>query len=606
MRQLSLTLAMATAGLLVACGGSPSDSPAPSGNGGTGNGATGITLTGVVAKGAALVGASVSAKCATGTVTAATTGADGSYTITITDGALPCLLEATGTGADATLVLHSVAAGTGSGSATSNITPLTELLVAQLTGQDPADYMASVSSGDIATTVTTGSVSSAQTAVLGTLTAAGVDTSAITNLVSGALVAANGGTTGNGYDLVLDNLAAALTTAGTTLAELTDTVATTAAAGQSGGTTETTPSDNALPADLLLRPKASNCNALRSTNYRIVKLTTSSVADDTSAFTAIEMVTIDAVNLTATFARDGEVMTLTPNGNCRYTLPEGDAMVSPAGVMVLRHMVGGDDDSVGAGDRGANRLMIGMPVQTLALADLAGNWNFIGVDREATAMPVSGSLTIGAAGEVTNDRCFENPLGTPDASCTLSTDPTPSISVHADGGFSLNSNPTDPDGPWVDRIFAYRAGNGEPMILAINNWGELVLGTKTRTLPLPAVGDVTTNITLLADPQMVANDAVQSHTNTISSVDANTGIVVRSSSITGSGVTHPQTLRYNQARNGYLQRDAAVAAGSDSNNWIVRHFEGLPLIGMGITVLYLPNSAMAPANNARFALSVRQ
>lgn len=604
MRQLNLTLAMATAGLLVACGGSSSDSPAPVDNGG--GGTTGITLTGVVAKGAALVGASVTAKCASGTITAATTGADGGYTITIADGALPCVLEATGSGADAALVLHSVAAGSGSGTATSNITPLTELLVAQLTGQDPAAYMANVSTGAIATDVTTGSVGSAQTAVLGTLTAAGVDTSAITNLVSGTLVAANGSTTGNGYDLVLDNLAAALTTAGSTLDELTETVAATAAAGQGGTTTETTSSGNTLPAELLLRPKASNCDALRSTTYRLVKLTTSSVADDTSPFTAIEMVDIDAVNLTATFERDGEVMNLTPNGNCRYTLPEGDAVVSPAGVMVVRHMVGADDDSVGAGDRGANHLMVGMPVQQLALADLAGNWNFLGVDREATATPVSGSLTIGTAGQISNDRCFEDALGTPDASCTLSTDPAPSISTHADGGFTLNSNPTDPDGPWVDRIFAYRAGNGEPMILAINNWGELVLGTRSRALPLPVVGAVSTNLTLMADRQMVANDAVQSHSHTISSVDADTGVVVRSSSITGSAVTHPQTLRYNQARTGYLQRDAAVVTGSDSNNWTVRHFEGLPLLGMGITVLYLPNSAVAPSNNARFAISVRQ
>ena len=56
-------------------------------------------------------------------------------------------------------------------------------------------------------------------------------------------------------------------------------------------------------------------------------------------------------------------MTLVANGNCRYTLPEGDAAVSPAGVMVIRHMVGADDDTVGANDRGRYHLIVGLPKQ---------------------------------------------------------------------------------------------------------------------------------------------------------------------------------------------------------------------------------------------------
>ena len=604
MRQLSLTLAMATAGLLVACGGSPSDSPAPSGNGGTGNGATGITLTGVVAKGAALVGASVSAKCATGTVTAATTGADGSYTITMTDGALPCLLEATGTGADAALVLHSVAAGTGSGSATSNITPLTELLVAQLTGQDPADYMASVSTGDIATTVTTGSVSSAQTAVLGTLTAAGVDTSAITNLVSGALVAANGGTTGNGYDLVLDNLATALTTAGTTLAELTETVATNAAAIQGGSANEPTASTNALPADLLLRAKASNCDALRSTTYRLIKLTTSVTQGDTAPVTSIESFTIDATALTATFASDNSVMNLVANGNCRYTLPDGDALVSPAGVMVLRHMVGSDDDTVGAADRSNYRLMIGLPVQTnLSVADFAGTWNFLGMERTTPASPLAGTVVLATDGVLSSSTCFDQPIDTVAANCTVDTEPS-QLTAHADGAFILSS--TNPADPWSDRVYGYRAGNGELMILSLNAYGEFSFGTRQRSLVLPTVGESSTQASLFADAAMVAGQALQTNVHTIASVDAGTGGVVRNTASNGSSVTVPQTLRYDLARTGYLQRTGATGVtASDGSTTNVRAFQGLPLVGVGLTVVYLPNTLSGGSNNALFNLSVR-
>lgn len=603
MRQLSLTLAMAAAGLLAACGGSPSDSPAPSGNGGN-DGSTGITLTGVVAKGAALVGASVSAKCASGTVTAATTGADGGYTITIANGALPCLLEATGTGADAALVLHSVAAGTGSGTATSNITPLTELLVAQLTGQDPADYMASVNTGDIATTVTTGGVSGAQTAVLGTLTAAGVDTSAITNLVSGSLVAANGSTTGNGYDLVLDNLAAALTTAGTTLTQLTETVATNAAAIQGGSANEPTPSTNALPADLLLRAKASNCDSLRSTTYRIIKLTTSATQADTAPVTSFETVTIDAAALTATFTSDNSVMNLVANGNCRYTLTDGDALVSPAGVMVLRHMVGSDDDTVGAADRSNYRLMIGLPVQTnLSVADFAGTWNFLGMERTVPASPLAGTVVLGANGVMSSSSCFDQPIDTVAASCTVDTAPS-QLTAHADGAFTLAS--TNPADPWSDRVYGYRAGNGELMILSLNAFGEFSFGTRQRSLTLPTVSDSSTQASVFADGGMVASQALQINVHTIASVDAGTGSAVRNTASNGSAVTVPQTLRYDQARTGYLQRTAATGVtASDGSTTNVRAFQGLPLVGVGLTVVYLPNTLSGGSNNALFNLSVR-
>ncbi len=605
MRQLSLTLAMATAGLLVACGGSSSDSPAPApAPVNEVPGATGITLTGVVAKGAALVGASVTAKCASGTVTAATTGADGGYTLTIADGVLPCVLEATGSGADAALVLHSVAAGTGSGTATSNITPLTELLVAQLTGQDPADYMANVSTGAIATTVTTGGVSSAQTAVLGTLTAAGVDASAITNLVSGTLVAATGSTTGNGYDLVLDSLASALTTAGTTLTQLTETVATTAAASQGGSTSEPSPTANAVPADLLLRAKASNCDSLRSTTYRIVKLTTSATQSDTAPVTSIETASIDAAALTATFASDNSVMTLVPNGTCRYTLPEGDALVSPAGVMVLRHVVGTDDDTVGVADRGSSRLMVGLPVQTLAVADFAGSWNFFGMERTAPASPLAGSVVLTADGVMSSSVCFDQPIDTALANCTADTAPAPVLAAHADGAFTLTS--IDPADPWHDRVYGYRAGNGELMILTLNAFGEFSFGTRQRSLTLPSEGDTSSQASLFADGAMVASQALQTNVHTIASVDAGTGSVVRNTAINGSTVTVPQTLRYDQARTGYLQRTAATGVmASDGSTTNVRAFQGLPLVGVGLTVVYLPNTSSGGSNNALLNLSVR-
>jgi hypothetical protein len=594
MRLHTLSMALASAGLLVACGGDSSTSATQ-----TPSTPTPISLSGVVAKGAALAGATITAKCATGTGTA-TSNSDGSYTLNIADGALPCVLEAEGTGADAGLVLHSVAAG----STTANITPLTELLVAQLSGQDPATFMDSVSASSLSTAVTTTTVGTAQTAVLETLTAAGVDTSAITNVVSSPLVAAVDGTGGNSYDLVLDALADTLAAAGTTLTELTTTVASTAAGEAAGGTAPVPESSSPLPADLLLRAKASNCDSLRSTNYRLIKLTSSADATDTSAFTAMETMTIDAAALTATFGPD-DVMSLTAAGDCRYTLPEGEAAVSPAGVMVVRHMVGADDDTVGTADRGANRMMIGLPIQQgHQVGDLAGTWNFIGMDRETTAIPSGGSLTISAGGVISGGRCFEDPLGTVEASCTVDTEPAPTLAAHADGGFTLSSSVAAD--PWVDRIFTFKAGNGEIMMLVINNFGEFVFGTRQRALPLPAVGDTSTNVTVQVGANLVAGTAIYSNSHTIASVTGST--VVRNSANDPSTVTHPQTLAYNSARTGYVQRSAAtnVAASDGSNVPVVRLFHGLPLQGMGLTALYGPNTATAPSNNSFFAISVRR
>ena len=420
----------------VACGGGSSSNTTSAGGAGGENTTPSITLTGVVAKGAALTGAAVEAKCASGTGTA-TTGTDGSYSITITSGELPCVLEATASATDGGMVLHSVALP---GATTANITPLTELLVAQLTGQDPAAYMDTVSASALTAAVTTTTVGTAQTAVLSTLTAAGIDTSAIssTSLISGTLVAGSG----TGYDGVLDTLATTLTAAGTTLTELVATVASTSA-GEQGGNTAVVENSNPLPANLLLLPKASNCNALRSTEYRLIKIASSADDTDTSAFTATETMSLDATTLTASFG-DDSTMTMVANGNCRYTLPEGDATVSPAGVMVIRAKVGADDDTVGAIDRGRYHMIVGLPKQApLTVGNLAGTWNFMGMDRDISAPRPRSPDRRHPDGQCQRRdhrrTLFRRHPRHPGRELHRRHRPVPTIAAHADGGFTLSS-----------------------------------------------------------------------------------------------------------------------------------------------------------------------
>ncbi|HET7795173.1 MAG TPA: hypothetical protein VFL64_17450 [Rhizobacter sp.] len=592
MRLHTLSLAMASVGLMAACGGGGGDSapaPAPSGP-------TQITLTGVVAKGAALAGAAVTAKCATGTGTATASGT-GSYTITITSGALPCVLEAVGTGADAGLELHSVATGTGS-TATANITPVTELLVAQLTGQNPSDFMDAASASTLSTTVTTTNMASAKTEVIATLSAAGLDTTALTSadMVSGTLQAGSG----TGYDGVLDALGTALSTSNTTLATLTQVVATTAAATQAGNSAQP-PAETGqpLPAGLMLLPKAANCDSLRSTNYRLIKIAKSVSTADGAPITTIENMAIDAAALTATFG-PGDVMQMTANGTCRYTLPNsGEAMVAPSGVIVVRALVGADDDTVAVEHRNTYRMMIALPAQDIPLADLAATWNFIGMnaaDTGPTYVPFDGTLALNATGGVSGMRCFDDPLGTADASCTAVADAPPALSVNSAGGFNLSS--TDPADPWVDRLWAFKGGNGQMMLLTINTLGEFAIGTRQHAVPLPAANDATNSLTMIAGQTLqstASGGQITSAAHTITSVDTATKTVVRNSSTDGAAAVQ-QTLVYDSARTGYMVRNASTG---------VRAFKGLPIQGLGLTAFYLPNTATAPANNSGFALSAR-
>jgi hypothetical protein len=594
MRYLSFTAtaaALACAGLLAACGGSSGGStpdPTPSGGG-----TTGITLTGVVAKGAALANATVVAKCASGTASA-TTNANGGYTLTFT-GALPCVLGATSS--DGLLVLHSVAPGAaGTTAATANITTLTELLVAQLTGQAPTAYMANVAVGTLSATVTTATLGTAQTAVLSTLSAAGIDTAALGNLVSGTLVPASGGSAGNGYDQALDALAAALATGGSSLAELTATVAT--ASPASGSTTVA--QSSSLPADLLLKPKASNCAALRSTDYRILKVAPSVTTGATDPYTATETMSFDATTLIGTFANDSMEWS-NGSGPCHFTSGTADMVVSPSGVIVVRNLVGADDDTTS--DGGKVRMLIGLPVQDIAVADLADTWSVVNWDLlDGVYKPSTGIITIAANGTTSASKCFENPLNTSEAACTTEPLP-PTFSANANGGFTLTS--TDPTDVWTSRAFAYRGGSGDLLVVLIDAGGNLGLATKYRTLALPTVGTVSVSWNLAIDSKLVATDALSTTTNTITGVSGN--VVTRNSQNGTNAYTTPQQLTYNSPRNGLWTRTGQSAVtNSDGTTGTVREGYFLRLAGMGITAYALPSNVNAPANNARLGLSVNQ
>ena len=289
-----------------------------------------LTLSGTAATGAAIAGGTVTAKCSAGATTNATTNTDGTYSLAATSGALPCVLKVSSS--DGTTSLYSVATGSGS-SATANITPLTQLVVASLTGADPAALFDGFSAST-STTLTSTALTSAQAGIVATLSGAGIDVSTLVNLVTGTLTAAT--TTGNAYDAALDalqaQLAATTDSDGTpmTLATLTDVIAATSPAAPA----PTASAKASLPADLLLKPAASSCSSLRSATYRVVlPAAATALADMTGT------IIIDAASLAVTYT-DGSTGTLTahPTEACRFTDDDGhtDLVVSAAGVIAMR------------------------------------------------------------------------------------------------------------------------------------------------------------------------------------------------------------------------------------------------------------------------------
>ncbi len=166
LKAVSLTaLAIAAGALVSACGG----------GGGTAA-PTAVRLGGVAAVGLALADSTVDVKCASGTGSATTDGS-GAYTVTVENGALPCIIKVSGTANGVPVTLHSVAeAGTTSGStttATANVTPLTELILARAGGALPSDLFANFGNG---AAISGAALTQATTDVLAALsTAAGVD-----------------------------------------------------------------------------------------------------------------------------------------------------------------------------------------------------------------------------------------------------------------------------------------------------------------------------------------------------------------------------------------------------------------------------------------------
>ena len=538
-----------SAAILVACGGGSTDT-ANDGTAGPSAPTGPITpaalgLSGVAATGAAIAGGAVEAKCASGTGSA-TSNADGSYMVSVVSGSLPCLLKITPvSGAP----LYSVASGTGA-TATANINPVTQLVLASLTGADPGAYFAGFDNA-AAASVTSAKVADAVGAVKTTLLAAGLDLGSI-DVLAGALMPASGTVTGNAYDQALDALAAKLAGAGSTLADLAVAVAaaspvTVAAAAAPSTTGSATAS---LPAELLLKPAASNCAALRSASYRVIHPEAGkTLADQTGKLT------IDAATLAVVFD-DGSTGQWVPNGACRYLGDAGktDIVVSPAGVIVARYL-----DTV----TNTMKLAIGFPEQTHALAELEGTWNTTSLQYDDVVLAYVGNAATGtfsATGTLSDHRgCQDSATWSVVTTCHTQTSNFPTLRVNADGGFDVVAADATVGG----RTFAYRAGSGDLMLVNVDTDGSFELRNRQRSNELPAVGRVSTSWDVITSNKLLTTPTISQSTNTVTAIDAATRSFTRLAKTVGGTDERSETVRINNPRNGYNFRAAATLTGTN-------------------------------------------
>ena len=552
---------------LAACGGGGGGTPA----------STDLTLSGTAATGAAVASAPVAAKCASGTGTA-TSGADGGFAMTVSGGALPCVLRVTA--ADGT-VLHSVASGSGS-SARANISPLTDLAVAHLAGTEPSALWDNFEPARVSSEA----VASAAAVVLAVVESVGGDASAVGNPFTASLAPPNGSNPGNAYDQALESLKTALDNAGLTLQELRDQVVAGSPSSPGSGTSTAT----SLPPELLLAPKAANCPTLASGRYRILGFGNGDFADTA---------TLDATNLTLRQVfddgSDPETTQLTAGTQpCEFTDNVGSQIVVGAAGVALISFVA--DDGV------SRRMALMFPEQSYALADLQGEWLLMETETGGGVHTGHrGEQTMDTNGTLTAATYCENfgPCSVDDAQNLSEI----RIAARTDGGFDS----VDIGASESSRVFGFRSGGGQLHLIGITAGGGWQFLTRPRSLPLPAQGDVTQGWNLDVNGAAQVAGSLTNYRNTVTSVNpgATPPTFTRNSVFDFNTLaTVSQTLVRNADRNGRadgFQRrlPATGVTASDGSTRNVSEWIGMPLVGTDLTPLWFPG-------NSSFSMSLNK
>jgi len=201
----TLSLIAATVAALSACGG---------GGGGVSTNGAATTVTGVAATGLAIANGSVTLRCTVGATNPVQTASDGSYAVDVSGLTLPCVARVAYQDSSTNTLknLHSLVSAAG----TVNITPVTDMVVANLsssgTAADVYDQLNTTQLKSYTKDRISTSTANVKTYLHDTLQ---VDTSKLPDDVIGTpLVAATGSRKGDSQDGALDDLKAKLSNHG--------------------------------------------------------------------------------------------------------------------------------------------------------------------------------------------------------------------------------------------------------------------------------------------------------------------------------------------------------------------------------------------------------
>jgi hypothetical protein len=534
-------VALITAVLTACGGGSSTDSspPPPSG-------AASVVLQGSAATGTAIASAPVDVKCASG-AGSTKTGADGKFNVAIEGAALPCILRVTASTGE---VFHSIADGSGAQAVVANITPLSELIVAQLAGGD-ASALFTTFDASAQARITSASIAT-QLDLLRKSVGSVVDLTGVDPLKD-ALVAATSGAQGNALDQSLDRLKSALDASQTTLAALGDAM-----------------SHNAdVAAEVLkslLQPVAANCPALHSGTYRWL---------DMRAAVSSETVSVDAAALTLTFP-DGTVKTGTATAPCAFSADAGKTTftVASSGVVIGRYL---DSQSKG-------RLIVAFPEQALPVSEMTGDWNWISSETSTldeqnfgtdaympNFTPFNGVMTVDASGAMTAETVCEHDPLRPCSETGAAYRGTYRIAVSG-GGFTRAYPDRNPD-----QAYVYRTPGGKTIAVALLSYrAGINVATRKESLTLPAVGTVTPywDAGITGAGEMSTNSTA---TTTVTSIDTAAQTYTRTRQ---DG--RRDTLSINQPRDGFLSRAQSASQLANGTTVSVPSMLSLSLGGMAV------------------------
>jgi len=463
MKNLMLSISLLA---LAACGG----------GGGGGSSSADLTLSGVAATGAAISGGAVEVKCKTGTGTA-TTNSDGSYTVTITSGVGPCILKAVDPITNTTLYSFVEA-----GSTSANINPITQLVVANVLSDDPANsftaFSDAVSSKITSTNIASGVTTvSAATATLGTDgDMSGVD------FMKGKMTAATGDTAGDSTDKKIDALMAALASSDKKIADLTAQLK-----------SATTSNDAATKMNTLVgnaKYSLPSCPYARSGNVWIMDMVGLAPIGFKLDFN-------DPSNMKITNIASNSVSAINVKlDSSSNTIPCAFTSIVNGGLVEYRISEGGIGVWIQASSNDFGLIIPQQKFNSLTDKSFVGSFPSMAFVQEKTlhfraALPIN--FRVNSSGELKAYEC-DLTKSVPDCLNEISdTSPDTTTCTPISNG-TLDC--TSPDGMAATAVL-YTSGSQTSIFMAVTNmnsgsyrYGGLIVMTKAATMTLPSVGAV--------------------------------------------------------------------------------------------------------------------